>query len=39
VYGFGYETFPLDQLNGQEWIATDPVELAAIVERFTAAGE
>jgi phosphoglycolate phosphatase len=39
VYGFGYETFPLDQLNGQEWIATDPVELAAIVERFTAVGE
>ena len=37
AYGFGYETFPIDQLNGQEWIATDPVELAAIVERFTAA--
>ena len=36
AYGFGYESFPLDQLNGQEWIATDPVELAGIVERFTA---
>ena len=39
AYGFGYETFPLDQLNGQEWIAASPDELAAIVERFTAAGE
>ena len=36
AYGFGYETFPLDQLNGQEWIAADPGELPAIVERFTA---
>jgi phosphoglycolate phosphatase len=39
AYGFGYETFPLDQLNGREWIAASPAELAAIVERFTAAGE
>jgi phosphoglycolate phosphatase len=39
AYGFGYETFPLDQLNGQEWIAASPAELAAIVERFTAADE
>jgi len=39
AYGFGYETFPLNQLNGQEWIAADPIELAAIVECFTAAGE
>ena len=39
AYGFGYETFPLDLLNGQEWIAASPAELAAIVERFTAADE
>jgi phosphoglycolate phosphatase len=39
AYGFGYDAFPLDQLNGEEWIASDPVELAAIVECFTAAGE
>ena len=38
AYGFGYETFPLDQLDGQEWIAASPAELAAILERFTAAG-
>jgi phosphoglycolate phosphatase len=35
AYGFGYETFPLDQLNGEEWIAADPAMLAAIIERFT----
>jgi phosphoglycolate phosphatase len=37
AYGFGYESFPLDQLDGQEWIAAHPVELVAIIERFTAA--
>lgn len=37
AYGFGYETFSLDQLNGEEWIATDPVMLTAIIERFTTA--
>jgi phosphoglycolate phosphatase-like HAD superfamily hydrolase len=36
AYGFGYETFPRDRLNGDEWIAADPQELLAIVERFTA---
>jgi len=37
AYGFGYETFPLDRLSGQEWIAASSTELVAIVERFTAA--
>ena len=37
TYGFGYETFPAGQLTGEEWIAADPPELAAIIERFTAA--
>ena len=36
AYGFGYETFPLDQLNGEEWIAANPAGLTAIIERFTA---
>jgi phosphoglycolate phosphatase-like HAD superfamily hydrolase len=36
AYGFGYETFPLDQLNGEEWIAANPTGLTAIIERFTA---
>ena len=39
AYGFGYETFPAGQLTGEEWIAADPPELAAIIERFTAAAE
>ena len=34
AYGFGYETFPLDRLNGEEWIATNPTGLTAIIERF-----
>ena len=37
AYGFGYTTFPAEQLTGEEWIAIDPRELAAIIERFTAA--
>jgi phosphoglycolate phosphatase len=37
AYGFGYATFPTEQLTGEEWIAADPPELAAIIERFTAA--
>ena len=36
AYGFGYETFPLDQLSGEEWIAANPTGLTAIIERFTA---
>jgi phosphoglycolate phosphatase len=34
AYGFGYETFPLDRLTGDEWIATAPTELTVIVEQF-----
>jgi len=34
AYGFGYETFPLDRLGGDEWIATTTAELVTIVERF-----
>jgi phosphoglycolate phosphatase-like HAD superfamily hydrolase len=37
AYGFGYATFPTEQLTGEEWIAANPPELAAIIERFTAA--
>ena len=37
AYGFGYETLPAEQLTGEEWIAADPQELAAIIQRFTAA--
>ena len=36
AYGFGYETFPVDQLNGSEWIAVEPGDVAGFVERFTA---
>ena len=35
AYGFGYATFPAERLTGEEWIATDPRELAGIIERFT----
>ena len=36
AYGFGYEAFPAERLTGEEWIAADPSELTAIIERFTA---
>lgn len=36
AYGFGYETFEVEDLAGEEWIATDPRELVGIIERFTA---
>jgi len=36
AYGFGYDTFPAEELTGEEWIAADPSELTAIIERFTA---
>ena len=39
AYGFGYETFPLDQLDGEEWIAVDPAALIVSVERFMAVQE
>ena len=38
AYGFGYATFPVGELTGEEWIAADPQELAEIIERFTAQG-
>lgn len=37
AYGYGYATFPAEQLSGEEWIAADPRELPAIIERFTVA--
>ncbi len=36
AYGYGFATFPAEQLTGEEWIAADPRELAGIIERFTA---
>ncbi|MBF8300969.1 MAG: cbbZP, partial [Acidobacteria bacterium] len=36
AYGFGYDTFPAEELTGEEWIAADPSELTAIIERFIA---
>lgn len=38
AYGFGYATFPVEQLTGEEWVAADPLELAAIFERFVGGG-
>jgi phosphoglycolate phosphatase len=37
AYGFGYATFPAEQLTGEEWIAADPLDLPAIIEQFTVA--
>ena len=37
VVRLGYATLPAEQLTGEEWIAADPLELAGIIERFTAA--
>jgi phosphoglycolate phosphatase len=39
AYGFGYEMFPPERLDGDEWIAADPGELLAIVDRFTATAD
>ena len=36
-YGFGYETFPRERLNGSEWVVQSPGELAGIFVFFTAA--
>ena len=38
AYGFGYATFPAEQLSGEEWIAANPSELTAIIERFGSQG-
>ena len=37
AYGFGYATFAVEGLTGDEWIATDARELVGIIEQFTAA--
>jgi phosphoglycolate phosphatase len=33
-YGFGYMTFPQDQLAGDEWIVTAPCELRDVIDEF-----
>jgi phosphoglycolate phosphatase len=38
TYGFGYETFPADRLDGKEWIAVEPEDVAGFVKLFTAGG-
>jgi phosphoglycolate phosphatase len=38
VYGFGFRSFPAEQLTGDEWIAEDAEALTAVIERFTAGG-
>ena len=38
AYGYGYATFPSEQLTGEEWIATDPRDLAGIIEQFATGG-
>jgi hypothetical protein len=37
AYGFGYETFAVEDLTGEKWIAADSRELIGVIERFTAA--
>jgi hypothetical protein len=36
AYGFGYETFAVEDLTGEKWIAADSRELIGVIERFTA---
>lgn len=38
AYGFGYATFPPERLTGEEWIAADPRQVAAVIERFSSGG-
>lgn len=35
AYGFGYVTFAVEDLTGEEWIAADSRELAGIIKQFT----
>ena len=35
AYGYGYATFAVEDLTGEEWIAADSRELVGIIERFT----
>lgn len=37
AYGYGYATFAVKDLKGDEWIATEPQELVDIIEQFRAA--
>jgi phosphoglycolate phosphatase len=37
TYGFGYVTFPLERLTGEEWLAARPDDLPEVFDRFTAA--
>jgi phosphoglycolate phosphatase len=34
AYGFGYETFPVERLSGEEWIAKDTAALADVIRQF-----
>jgi phosphoglycolate phosphatase len=36
-YGFGFETFPMERLTGEEWIVRSPAELPEVFARFMAA--
>lgn len=36
AYGFGYATFAVEDLTGEEWIAADSRDLVGVIERFTA---
>jgi len=38
AYGFGYATFPAEQLTGEEWIAAGTSELCEIIDRFLQGG-
>ncbi|MBI2189099.1 MAG: HAD-IA family hydrolase [Acidobacteria bacterium] len=38
TWGFGYAAFPPERLTGEEWIARDPWQLAAVIERFALSG-
>jgi len=38
AYGYGYATFPSEQLTGEEWIAADPRDLAGIIAQFATGG-
>lgn len=38
TYGFGYATFPVERLTGEEWFAADSWQLAEIIERFVRDG-
>ena len=37
-FGFGFERFPQERLDGSEWIAADATELSRVLDSFRAAG-